>query len=169
MSHVTEKLAEFIFEELPAPEMAEARRHLSECATCREQVNRFQQTLTMLKAAPELEPPRNIVFEFEKPVANRFWRWLPAAAAVAAIVVLAIAMAGGVHVDWRDSQLTIAFGQTVPPAQTDQAAELATEIQRMKGYLAYLEGRQQKSERDTMEIASRLQPIARAQASPSGD
>jgi len=169
MSHVTEKLAEFIFEELPAPEMVEARRHLSECANCREQVNRFQQTLTMLKAAPELEPPRNLVFEFEKPVASRFWRWFPAAAAVAAIVVLTVALAGGVHVDWRDSQLTIAFGKTVPPAQANQAAELATEIQRMKGYLAYLEGRQQKSERDTMEIASRLQPMARAQASPSGD
>ena len=67
MSHITERLAEFIFEELPATEMAEARRHLAECANCRDQVNRFQQTISMLQTSPELEPPRNIVFEFQKP------------------------------------------------------------------------------------------------------
>jgi predicted anti-sigma-YlaC factor YlaD len=169
MSHVTEKLAEFIFEELPAPEMAEATRHLSECPNCREQVDRFQQTLAMLKAAPDLEPPRHTVFEFEQPRLRRLWRWFPAATAVAGLLVMTIALAGRLHVQWHDSQLTVAFGQAIPTAQTDPAGELATEIQRMKGHLAYLESQQQRVERNTTAIAAALEPIARAQRSSSGD
>ena len=168
MSHVTEKIAEFIFQELPAPELAAAKQHLAECPTCREQVDRFQQTLTMLKTSPDAEPPRNLVFEFEKPV-SRMWRWLPASVAIAALLLVTIALAGRVHIQWRDSQLTIAFGQAISPAQTDQAAELATEIQRMKGHMAYLEGRQQAVERDTIAIAATIQPAARTPRSPTGD
>ena len=169
MSHVTEKLAEFIFEELPAAEMAAARRHVSECANCRDQVDRFQQTLSLLQAAPQLEPPRDIVFEFARPVANRFWRWFPAATAIAALIVMTVALAGRVHVQWHDSQLTIAFGQPIPAAPADQTAELTAELQRVKGPLAYLENRQQAVERDTIVIAARIPPAERGQRSPSGD
>jgi len=168
MSHITERLAEFIFEELPATEMAEARRHLAECANCRDQVNRFQQTISMLQTSPVLEPPRNIVFEFQKP-ARRFWRWFPAAAAVAAVLLMVITLTGRLHVEWNDSKLTIAFGQTVTTPQPDASAELATEIQRMKGHLAYLEDRQQAIETKTMVMASTIQPIVQAQRPPSGD
>jgi predicted anti-sigma-YlaC factor YlaD len=168
MSHITEKIAEIIFEELPAPEIAAAKQHLAECESCREQVDRFHQTLAMLNTAPDAEPPRNIVFEFEKPV-NRVWRWFPATVAVAALLLVTIALAGRVHVQWHDAQLSIAFGQTIPASQSDQAAELAMEIQRMKGHLAYLEGRQQAVERDTIAIAATIQPAARIQRSPTGD
>src|SRR5262245_46983593 len=168
MSHVTEKIAEIIFEELPAQEIAAAKQHLAECAACQEQVDRFQQTLAMLKAAPDAELPRNIVFEFEKPV-NRIWRWFPATVAIAALLLVTIALVGRVHIQWHDSQLTIAFGQAVSPAQADAAADLATEIQRMKGHMAYLEGRQQAVERDTIAIAATIQPVVRAQRSPTGD
>jgi len=168
MSHVTERLAEFIFEELPASEMAEARRHLGDCANCREQVERFQQTLAMLKTSPDLDPPRNIVFEFEKPAASRLWRWFPAGVAVAALLLVTIALAGRTHVQWHDSQLTIAFGQAVAPAPT-QTPELATEIQNMKASLAYLEARQNDVERSTIVIAAAVHPAAQGQRSPTGD
>jgi anti-sigma factor RsiW len=169
MSHVTERLAEFIFEELSASEMSEAERHLSECANCREQVDRFRQTLSMLEAVPDVSPPRNIVFEFEKPAPSRIWRWFPAAAAVAALLVMAIALAGRMHIQWHDSQLTIAFGETAPTIQPDQAAELSAEIQRLKGNVLYLESKQQEVERNTIVIASRIPPATRAQGSPTGD
>ena len=169
MSHVTEKLAEFIFEELPAAEMTAARRHVSECANCRDQVDRFQQTLSLLQATPQLEPTRNIVFEFARPVVSRFWRWFPAATAVAALILMTVALAGRVHVQWHDSQLTIAFGETIPAAPPDQTAEIAAELQRVKGHLAYLQNRQQAVERETVVIAARIPPVVRSQRSTSGD
>ena len=169
MSHITELLPEFLFEELPAAEMGKARMHLAECASCREQLDRFQQTLGMLKAVPDVDPPRDIVFEFEKPAFSRFWRWFPAAAAVAALLVITIALAGRVHMQWQDSQLTIAFGQPITAVQKDQAAELAADLQRVKGYLAFLDNRQQAVERDTIVIKSRMQPASLAQGSPTGD
>ena len=167
MSHIKELLAEFVFEELKDSEMAKARMHLNECADCREELGRFQRTLGVLKTSADLEPPRNVVFEFEKPAASRLWRWFPAAAAVAALLLITVALIGRVHFQWHDSQLTIAFGQTIPPAQADQTAELAAELQRVKGYLAYLDNRQQAVERDTVVIAARIQPTA--QRSPTGD
>ena len=169
MSHVTEKLAEFIFEELSPAETAEARRHLAECANCQEQVNRFQHTVSMLQASPDLEPPRNLVFEFQKPATSRFWRWFPAAAALAAVLVMAIAIAGRLHLDWNDSKLTITFGQSVPTTQPNAGEDLATEIQRLKGHVAYLEERQSAVERDNTIMAATIQPIVRARRSPSGD
>ena len=167
MSHLTERIAEFVFEELPAAEMAEATRHLTECASCREEVGRFQQTFAKLKAAPELDPPRNIVFEFGRPAVSRMWRWFPAAAAIAALLLITVALVGRVHLQWHDSQLTIAFGQITSPS-TDQDA-LAVEIQRLQGHLAYLEGRQQRVERDAIVTASTIELLARGQRPPSGD
>jgi anti-sigma factor RsiW len=169
MSHVTEKLAEFIFEELSPTEMAQARRHLAECANCQEQVNRFQHTVSMLQASPDLEPPRNLVFEFQKPATSRFWRWFPAAAALAAVLVMAIAIAGRLHLDWNDSKLTITFGQSVPTTQPDAGDDLATEIKRLKGHVAYLEEQQHVLETKTVVMAATIQPIVRAQRSRSGD
>src|SRR3954462_3585587 len=101
MSHVNEKVAEFVFGELPAGEMAEAKRHLALCSDCRLQVEQFQQTHAMLKTSPDLDAPRHIVFDFEKPRVRRMWRWLPAGVAVAALLVMAVALAGRVHVQWH--------------------------------------------------------------------
>ena len=171
MSHVTEKIAEFIFEELPAQEMTAARQHLSECANCREQVERFQQTMMLLKASPDLDPPRSIVFDFEKPARNGFRRWIPAFAALAALIVMTIALAGRVHVQWKDSQLTVAFGHEISTAQPQPTADaaLAVEIERIKTHLAYVEKRQDIAGRETWELATKIQPIVQAQRSPAGD
>jgi predicted anti-sigma-YlaC factor YlaD len=167
MSHLTEKIAEFVFAELPKSEMAEARKHLNECADCREQVEKFHQTFVRLKATPELEPPRNIVFDFERPAASRVWRWFPAAVAVAALLLVTIALAGRVHVQWHDSELTIAFGQTTPSSTNQE--NLAAEIQRLQGHVAYLEGKQQGFERDAIVTASTIELLARGQRPPTGD
>jgi len=167
MSHLTEKIAEFVFEELPKSEMAEARKHLNECLGCREQVEKFQQTVVKLKATPELEPPRNIVFDFERPAARRVWRWFPAAVAVAALLLVTIALAGRVHVQWHDSEVTIAFGQKI--ASSPDQENLAAEIQRLQGHVAYLEGQQQRFERDAIVTASTIELLAHGQRPPSGD
>src|SRR5262249_603827 len=104
----------------------------------------------------------------EKPAAARIWRWLPAGVALAALLLLTIAAAGRVHIQWRDSQLTIAFGQIMPPPDTGQAA-LAPHIHRLQAPLPYLETRHQRVERDSRATASEIQLLVRGQRSPVGD
>ena len=93
MSHLTEKLAEFVFEELSAEEMAGAKRHLAQCSDCREQVEQFQLTHAMLRTSADVEPPRRIMFEFEKPRAVAWiWRWLAPMAASAAVAFAVVSL-----------------------------------------------------------------------------
>ena len=94
MNHIKDKIAEFVFEELPAQEMKAANAHLAECSGCREQVEQFQSIHARLKTSPDLEPPRRILFEFEKPqVSSWMWRWLAPMAASAAVSLAVVNLA----------------------------------------------------------------------------
>jgi hypothetical protein len=168
MSHITERIAEFVFEELSTLEMTKAQRHVAQCAECREQVERFQQTLAILKTSPMLDPPRNIVFEVEKRRTQRMWTWVPAMAAIAALLLITVALLGRVHVQWQDSQMTIAFGELKQEPDADHT-DLAAEIQRLQGHIAYLEERQTRAERDAVYTASTVQLLAHGQRVPTGD
>src|SRR6266850_2163166 len=90
MAHLGDKLAEFFYEELSAAEMSEARRHVESCTDCRLQVEQFESTHLTLKAVPDLDPPRRIVFSAPEP---RSWfprlDWRSAALAGAAAALLA--------------------------------------------------------------------------------
>jgi anti-sigma factor RsiW len=112
MTHLGERLTDFVFGELSSREMDEARGHIAKCADCRQQVEHFEQTRSLLKMSPEVEPPRHIVFEFEKP--RRIWNWLAPAMAAAAVII-AVLIATPMQVQWHDSQLTITFGRTGTP------------------------------------------------------
>jgi anti-sigma factor RsiW len=114
MTHLGERLTDFVFGELSASDMEDARRHLDTCADCRNHVEQFDRTRSMLKMAPDVEPPRHIVFEFEKPRA--IWRWL-VPAAVAAAVLVAVLIATPMQIQWQNSQLTITFGAGFTPAR----------------------------------------------------
>src|SRR2546423_15026168 len=116
MTHLGEHITDFVFGELSASEMDEARRHIAGCEACRQEVEQFERTRSMLKMLPDVEPPRSIVFEVERP--GTAWRWLVPVAAAAAILI-AVLIALPTQVQWRDSQLTIAFGKTaVQPVST---------------------------------------------------
>lgn len=113
MTHLGERLTDFVFGELPVTEMEEARRHLAGCADCRSQVEHFERTRSLLKMSPDVEPPRHIVFEFEKP--RKIWQWLVPAMAAAAIII-AVFVALPTQIQWHDSQLTVSFGKIPAPA-----------------------------------------------------
>ena len=119
MTHLGERITDFVFGELSASEMEEARRHVAECVECRADVLQFENTRSMLRASPDVEPPRRIVFEVEKP--RVAWRWL-APIGVAAAVILAVLVAPPMQISFHDSQFTMTFGKTPPPANAGVAA-----------------------------------------------
>src|SRR2546427_10079450 len=77
-------------EGLPVKKMGGARGHVESCGDCRFRVEKFERTPLALKAVPDLDPPRRIVFSAPEP---RSWfsrlDWRAAAGAGAAAALLA--------------------------------------------------------------------------------
>src|SRR5262249_46067467 len=111
--------------ELSTTEMEDARNHVSACADCRNAVAQFERTRSMLKMSPDSEPPRHLVFEFEKP--RPIWMWL-VPAGIAAAIIVAVLIATPMQIQWRDSQLTIAFGRAIKPAPASIAPVMNTAV-----------------------------------------
>jgi anti-sigma factor RsiW len=141
--HLNEKLAEYIYEELPAAEMDEIRRHVSGCAACKARVEEFEHIHHALKAMPDEDLPRRVVIEPAAQKKSRVlipWRWA-APLGVTAAILLALGLAGPIHLDWHDSQLTIAFGK--PPAPVAQPADyqrIVDELTRLEEQSAQVKG-----------------------------
>ena len=181
MSHLSNKLAEFIFEELSASDMAEAKRHVAECSDCREQVEQFQRTHAMLRALPDLDPPRHVIFAPPERLSwlRRFqWRLaVPVSAAVALIIAILIALSP------NPAPVIVSVPAPAPPAVQAQnvdydriigelrqservwlAGELDKrdkEIQRLRGELAYYDYLQRTVLKETWDNASSIQLLAK--------
>jgi len=126
MTHINDKIAEFVFEELSKQDMAEAKSHLAECSACREQVEQFRSTYAMLKTSPDLDPPRRTVFEFEKPAAASWiWRWLGPMAASAAVALAIVSFVP------RQPQIVERVIDQPVPRATTQAATQPVDYQRI--------------------------------------
>ena len=123
MSHLEDRLAEFVYEELRASEMREARQHVAQCMECQGRVSEFQKVQHALETVPDLEVPRRVVFVESRKSPAKTWLplgWLvPSATAVA--LVLALVVAGPIHFDRQESGVTIAFG-TLPEAEVFEVA-----------------------------------------------
>ena len=177
MPHLTEKVAGFIFGELSAQEMADARRHLAECSDCREQVEQFQTTYAMLKTSPDAEPPRRIMFEFEKPRAAAWiWRWLAPMAASAAVAAVVVAFTPRPQQPPQVIERVVQQQASAPQAQPveyqkiidDLREELkqrdaaqTRQLQQVRHDVALLGNYQQALERETWDNAGSIQQLAK--------
>ena len=168
-SHLSERIAEFVFEELSTAEMAEGKRHLAECSDCRMQVEDFRRTHAFLKTSPDVEPPRRIIFEIEKPrFAPWAWRWLAPMAASAAVAFAVVTLTPRPQpqpqIVERFVQPQLAAQPAVQPVDYQKivnealATELkkrdaaqAREILRVRTDIAYLDAQQRKNRNETME------------------
>jgi len=190
MAHLNDKLAEFFYEELPASEMVEARRHVAECGECCTQLQLFEKTHLALSGLPEAEPPRRVVFA---PVTRPArwgvldWRFLaPMAAAVAALVLAVMPARSPGPAPVPVAVTAPASGPVVPQAQpqnidydrivdqvrqadrawfADQLAKRDREIRQLEGQLAYYESYQRTIVKETMENASSIQLLAQRTSS----
>jgi len=190
MAHLNDKLADFFYEELPASEMVEARRHVAECGECRTHLQLFEKTHLALKALPEAEPPRRVVFT---PAARPArwgvldWRFFaPMAAAVAALVLAVMPARSPAPAPVPVAVTAPASAPVVPQAQpqnidydrivdqvrqtdrawfADQLAKRDREIRQLEGQLAYYESYQRTIVKETMENASSIQLLAQRTSS----
>ena len=178
MTHLGERITDFVFEELSAGEMAEGRRHVAECAECRRQVEQFGRTLAMLKALPDVDPPRRIVFEVEKPkFASLFWRWVAPTATAAAVAMAITTFAPPrqpierVIVQQQPAAQTIDYERIINELKASQQAWLVNEfkkrdaeqsrgIQQLRGEVSYTETLQRAMWKETIENASSIQLLA---------
>ena len=99
MSHLAERLAEFVYEELTALEMEEARQHVAQCLECQGRVSEFQKVQHALETVPDVEVPRRVVFVESRKSVTRTWvplRWLVPSATAAALV-LALVIGGPIQ------------------------------------------------------------------------
>ena len=159
MSHLGERIADYIVGEMTDSEAAQASEHLRQCSECSKQVEAFKRTLTMLQSVPDREPPRPLVFEVEPARQKRSWLWQWASPAFAAVAA---------------SILTVMLMTPSAGPSRDQAwlaAELskrdAAHAQDMQRLVDYWEGQKRAVRRENMETARTLQMLA--QKLPSGD
>src|SRR5262245_17810404 len=126
MTHLGERITDYVFGEMSGKELEEARRHIADCSQCREEVSQLERTRATLRLSQELEPPRHIRFEVEKrPVFS--WRWLAPIGAAAAVII-AVLIAAPMSIQWNESQLTISFGAAPAPVVRSEAANVAPPV-----------------------------------------
>jgi anti-sigma factor RsiW len=166
MAHLGDKLAEFFYEELPATELAEARRHVQSCMECRREVEQFERTHLALKAVPDFDPPRHVVLSAPEARPQFAWLrildWRSAAVAGAVAAVLA-----GVVIRLVPGPAPANYDRIVNEIRQSDRAWLAAEldkrdkeIQRLQGELAYYEDFQRSMMKETVQNASSIQLLA---------
>ncbi|PYS01505.1 MAG: hypothetical protein DMG16_12610 [Acidobacteria bacterium] len=148
MAHLGDKLAEYFYEELSSAEMTEARKHVEACIECRLDLERFESVHRALRTAPELEPPRHVVFS---PRERRSWlswlEWRTAATAGAAAALVAGILMGFSH-------------QADRAWLAEELNKRDAEIQRLQAELTYYENFQRAVMRETLENGSAIQLLA---------
>lgn len=132
-------------------------------------VEHFRSTYQALRSSPDVEPPRGLMFEFDRPArAAWFWRWVAPMVASAAVAFAVVTFTPRPQAPPQ----VIRVVQQVPiPAQQvdfqriiDQLRDEQTkEVQRVQGRMAVLEWNQRMVERNNIENASSIQQLAALQ------
>jgi len=139
-------------------------------------VEHFESTYAMLKSSADVEPPRRIMFEFEKSrPAAWIWRWLAPMAASAAVAFAVVTLTPRPQAPPQIVERVVQQQIPSPAAQPvdyqqiieNLRAELkqrdiaqAKEIQRVRGDIDWLQWNQRAVERANIENASSIQLLA---------
>ncbi len=120
MSHLEDRLAEFVFEELTEPEMATVRQHVAQCLECQGRVSSFRTVQHSLEQLPDVEVPRRMVFlpsATESKSSGWLWKWgVPAA--IAAVLMLAVLLSGSLRFERNPSGYAVVLGPVNDAGQT---------------------------------------------------
>ena len=168
MSHLEDRLAEFVFEELPSEEMTTARRHVAQCLECQGRISDFQKIRHSLEQLPDVDLRRRMVFVPEGPSLKRSPRsWFSFAwavpGAVAAALVVAVLLAGPLRIEWGDQGVLIALGQEIAePQAVSVAAAVDYDNLDYERIAARIESEQQTAvDAQLQQFSSEISEIAR--------
>ena len=108
MNHLDDDILSALVDgQLTSEERSEAEAHLGTCATCRQQLDGFRSVATLLRALPEVVPPREFTLGprllKDPPNVLRLRRWYTATRVVAAAfaAVFVFLSAGALYEDSR--------------------------------------------------------------------
>lgn len=157
MSHLGERVTDYLLDEMTELERTEADAHIRQCPDCAKQVEGFKNLYFRLQAVPAAEPPRRVVFETPKKAApSRLWVWLsPAVSAVAASILTVMFLAPP-----SSAPATGSAPQWFAAELEKRDSENSKEIQRLRTELDLLQSRQLAATRDTFDTARSLQLLA---------
>jgi hypothetical protein len=165
--------------------MTDAAAHLETCADCGRQFEEFRRTYAMLKASPDGDPPRPMVFRVEsRRAVSWIWRWAGPMAAAAALALAILTFAprrqtlvervvvqqpapAAVETAGRPVDIDRIIAEVRSSQQAWLAGELKKrdavqirEIQSLRGQVAFLEAQQRKVLKETIDNASSIQLLA---------
>lgn len=194
MSHLGERITDYVLGEMTGAEKTAADAHVRSCTECSGKIEEFQRTFAMLRSVPDVDPPRRIVFETEKRRPESWlWRWLiPAASAATASVLTALVLAPAasspsVASDSIQPEVTNVADAAPTSSPTDVQAVISQvqescaqwlagdqnrdrdtdlQIQRVCSQLSYWESQQRAASRESFDTARSLQLLV-AQSLPS--
>jgi anti-sigma factor RsiW len=126
MTHLGERITDYVFGEMSGKELEEAQRHIADCSQCSDEVRQLERTRATLRLSQDIEPQRHITFEVEKRPAFG-WRWLAPIGAAAAVII-AVLIAAPMSIQWNESQLTISFGAAPAPVVRNETANVAPPV-----------------------------------------
>ena len=136
MSHLDDRLAEFVFEELTAPEMEAARQHVAQCLECQGRVTGFRKVQYSLEQLPDVDVPRRMVFVPSEPESitsiESKTRWSPLRwaipSAMAAALVLAVVLGGSLRFERNESGFVLALGSVSESIQSAELQAVVAEV-----------------------------------------
>jgi len=162
MSHLGERITDYLLDEMTELERTQADAHIRQCPECATQVEGFKSLYFRLQAVPASEPPRRLVFETGKKAApTRFWTWLsPAVSAVAASVLTVIFLAPP-----STPPATAPAPQWLAAELDKRDTENNNEIKRLRSEIDYWESQQRAASRESFVTARSIQLLAQKQAS----
>jgi len=139
---VTELLSSYIDHQLSTDEQARVEAHLATCAACRRELQQWQRLVALLRACPQVRPPRAFALSLDVVASQglilRLARFAPAVTALAAVLLAALLFADVRTLSQRSmppasrpslsvpsTALAVAIAATPPPAAAAPAASVA--------------------------------------------
>ncbi|MCH8127205.1 zf-HC2 domain-containing protein [candidate division KSB1 bacterium] len=146
---VKDQLMDYVFSELDDPSRGKIDEHLKKCENCSNEVVEFNQTVTVMKKWPQVEPIQKMIFTVQKlnfldrvktfwsesMETSRIWRWGFRLSVTAFVLALLFIRA---DFTYGDGQFSITFGGKENTTRISNSQELVAALKKAQQENLYL-------------------------------